>query len=201
MNSIKYKDVTATATLGGGCFWCIEAIFDEVKGVVSAVSGYAGGKKEAPTYNEVCGGNTGHSEVVQISFKTADISYEDLLRIFFIMHNPTSMNWKRGDESSQYSSVIFYHNEEQHQLAIKIIKELQPFFDKQIITAVSAYTKFFIAEERHQQYYKTDPTKSYCQSVINPKLNKLRVHFKKMLKKKTFSVIPVENVYQNLNSF
>lgn len=177
-----------TATLGGGCFWCIEAVLDEIKGVESIVSGYAGGEKEAPAYREVCTGNTGHAEVVQVAFDPAVLAYNDLLRIFLIMHNPTTMNRQGADMGTQYRSVIFYHDEEQRQAAEAIIKELQPHFGKAIVTEVSPHTKFFKAEAHHQQYYKSDLAKAYCQSVINPKLAKLRQHFRDLLKKETPAV-------------
>lgn len=178
-----------TATMGGGCFWCIEALFDSLNGVESVVSGYAGGEKNNPTYREVCNGNTGHAEVVQIRFDEAVLSYGDLVRIFLIMHNPTTMNRQGVDAGSKYRSVIFYHNEEQQKKANALIGELQPDFEKTIVTEVSPYTNFFKAEEHHQQYYKSDPEKAYCQSVINPKLAKLRHHLKELFKKEIPAVL------------
>lgn len=186
MNTLKNnEDTLGMATLGGGCFWCIEAVLDEIKGVESVVSGYAGGAKEAPTYREVCNGNTGHAEVVQVIFNPAVLSYVDLLRIFLIMHNPTTINRQGGDVGSQYRSIIFYHSEEQHYTAKEVIKELQPHFDKNIVTEIAPFTKFFKAEEHHQRYYKRDPEKAYCQSVINPKLSKLRQYYREITKNET----------------
>jgi peptide methionine sulfoxide reductase msrA/msrB len=172
-------------TMGGGCFWCIEAILDELEGVENVVSGYAGGEKDNPGYQQVCNGNTGHAEVVQVTFNPAIVSYADLVRIFLLMHNPTTLNRQGADVGTQYRSVIFYHSKEQEQTAKEIVKELQPDFDKPIVTEISPYTKFFKAEESHQEYYKSNPAKAYCQSVISPKLSKLRQYFNQNLKKKT----------------
>ncbi len=174
--------VLDTATMGGGCFWCIEAVLDGLMGVKKAVSGYAGGTTPNPTYREVCNGNTGYAEVVQVTYDPAVISYADLLRIFLSMHNPTKLNRQGADTGSQYRSVIFYHNSQQEKTAGEVLAELAPFFEKKMVTEVSPYTSFFKAEEHHQQYYKKDPLKAYCQSVINPKLNKMRAHFNQMLK-------------------
>lgn len=178
-----------TATFGGGCFWCIEALFDGLNSVESVVSGYAGGEKNDPTYREVCNGTTGHAEVVQIRFDGAVLPYADLVRIFLTMHNPTTMNRQGADWGSQYRSVIFFHSEEQQQTVNEVIVELQPYFEKRIVTEVSPYTNFFKAEEHHQSYYKKDPEKAYCQSVINPKLAKLRQHFNELLKKEGPAVV------------
>jgi methionine-S-sulfoxide reductase len=155
---------------------------DQINGVESVVSGYAGGKKSNPTYSEVCNGNTGHAEVVQVKFDPSVLSYADLLRIFLSTHNPTTKNRQGADVGSQYRSVIFYEGAEQQQTANNVIKELQPYFDKPVVTEVSPLTQFFRAEEGHQQYYASNPEKAYCQSVINPKLGKLREHFKEHLK-------------------
>jgi peptide-methionine (S)-S-oxide reductase len=179
----KNSNSLETTTLGGGCFWCIEAIMDSLNGVERVVSGYAGGERPNPTYREVCNGTTGHAEVVQLLFNPALLSYGDLLRIFLSTHNPTTLNRQGADSRSQYRSVVFYHNEEQLQIANKVIAELQPYFEKPIVTEVLPYTQFFKAEEHHQSYYKNDPGKAYCQSVINPKLAKLRHHFDELLKK------------------
>lgn len=173
-----------TATMGGGCFWCIEAVLDELEGVEKVVSGYAGGEAENPTYQQVCSGNTGHAEVVQVTFAPAVISYSDLLRVFMIMHNPTALNRQGADVGTQYRSVIFYHNEEQKETAEGVIRELQAYFDKPIVTELSPLQAFYKAEDYHQQYYKKDPKKGYCQSVINPKLSKMREYFKEHVKTK-----------------
>ncbi|MCW3074097.1 MAG: protein-methionine-S-oxide reductase [Flaviaesturariibacter sp.] len=172
-----------TATMGGGCFWCIEAILDEFKGVKSVTSGYAGGEKDNPTYQQVCGGHTGHAEVVQVEFDPTQISYSDLVKLFLIMHNPTTLNRQGADVGTQYRSVIFYHSDAQQEQAEAVIKELQPYFDKPIVTELSPLPAFFPAEAHHQDYYKSDPSKAYCQSVISPKLAKLRENFKDYLKK------------------
>ena len=174
--------------MGGGCFWCVEAVLDELKGVEQVTSGYAGGNKESPTYREVCNGSTGHAEVVQVRFDPTVLSYGDILRIFLLMHNPTTINRQGADIGSQYRSVILYHTEAQHQTAMEVIKELQPSFDKAIVTELAPFTTFYKAEEHHQAYYKKDPSKAYCNSVINPKLAKLRQHFADIVKKKTPAV-------------
>ncbi|HVK96322.1 MAG TPA: bifunctional methionine sulfoxide reductase B/A protein [Flavisolibacter sp.] len=171
------------ATMGGGCFWCIEAILDELEGVESVTSGYAGGTKENPTYQQVCTGTTGHAEVVQVSFNPKVISYADLIRVFLMMHNPTTLNRQGADFGTQYRSIILYHNAEQEKIAKAVIKEFQPHFEKPIVTEVVPLDVFYKAEEHHQQYYKKDPFKGYCQSVINPKLSKMREYFKDHLKK------------------
>ena len=147
------------------------------------MSGYAGGVKEAPTYQEVCAGNTGHAEVVQVSFNPNVISYADLLRVFMVMHNPTTLNRQGADVGTQYRSVIFYHNPQQEETARQVVAELQQYFDKTIVTQIAPYTSFYKAEEHHQEYYKKDPGKAYCQSVITPKLNKMREYFREHLKK------------------
>ena len=161
---------------------------DQISGVQTVVSGYAGGEKNNPTYREVCNGNTGHAEVVQIKFDSSVISFADLLRIFLSTHNPTTKNRQGADVGSQYRSVIFYESAEQQQTANDVIKELQPYFDKPIVTEVSPLPQFFKAEESHQQYYANNPGNAYCQSVINPKLSKLRSHFTENLKKGKTSV-------------
>ena len=172
------------ATLGGGCFWCIEAVYDELRGVDYAASGYAGGAKENPTYREVCYGNTGHAEVVQIAFDPKELSYEDLLRVFFHVHDPTTLNKQGNDVGTQYRSVIFYHNEEQKKSAEKIMKEItdEKIWDNKIVTEVSPLTKFYKAEDYHQEYFKMNGHAPYCQFVISPKLTKFRKNFKDRLK-------------------
>lgn len=184
-----HKEATLkTATLGGGCFWCVEAIFDELAGVRQVVSGYAGGKAEAPTYRQVCNGGTGHAEVVQIDFDPQTISYADLLRVFLAMHNPTSLNRQGADKGTQYRSIILYHNKEQQATAQQVIAELQPHFDKPVVMEVIPFVKFYRAEENHQRYYSRDPARLYCQAVIDPKLQKLRKSFENLVKRKTADV-------------
>ncbi len=172
------------ATLGGGCFWCTEAVFNDLRGVDYAASGYAGGAKDNPTYREVCYGNTGHAEVIQIAFDPALLSYEDLLRVFFHIHDPTTLNKQGNDVGTQYRSVIFYHNDAQKNAAEKIIKEIsdEKLWDNKIVTEVSPLTKFFIAEDYHQEYFKLNGHAPYCQFVISPKLAKFRKNFKDKLK-------------------
>lgn len=164
-----------TLTVGGGCFWCVEAIFNEVKGVQEVVSGYSGGTVTGtPTYREVSSGRTGHAEVVQVTFDASVISYEELLVIFMTTHNPTTPNQQGADYGSQYRSVIYYHNKEQEDIAKEVIKQLEPYFDKPIVTEVNEAQKFHRAEDYHQNYYENNKEAGYCAAVINPKLAKLR---------------------------
>jgi peptide methionine sulfoxide reductase msrA/msrB len=179
------EDLSETATLGSGCFWCTEAVIDELEGVTKVTSGYAGGKTKDPTYPQISSGNTGHAEVVQVKFNPQVISYADLLRVFFATHNPTSLNRQGADTGSQYRSIILFHNDAQQQTAGKIIREMQSSFDKPIVTQVLPFTTFYKAEESHQEYYRSNPENAYCQVIINPKLQKLRVQFANVLKKRS----------------
>ena len=163
------------ATVGGGCFWCTEAIFQEVKGVEKVVSGYAGGNAPGrPTYREVCSGLTGHAEVIQITFDANVISYADILVIFMTTHDPTTLNRQGADVGTQYRSVIFYHNEEQKEIAKTVLAELAPYFDSKIVTEISEIPIFYEAEDYHQNYFRNNTSQGYCSYVITPKLNKLR---------------------------
>ncbi|MCB0398190.1 MAG: peptide-methionine (S)-S-oxide reductase MsrA [Winogradskyella sp.] len=163
------------ATVGGGCFWCTEAVFQEVKGVENVVSGYSGGKVPGrPTYREVCSGLTGHAEVVQIIYDANVISYQDILVIFMTTHDPTTLNRQGADRGTQYRSVIFYHNEDQKNIAELVLNELSSYYDKPIVTEVSAAETFYEAEQEHQDFYKNNPDYGYCTFVIDPKLSKLR---------------------------
>ncbi|EIJ38209.1 MULTISPECIES: peptide-methionine (S)-S-oxide reductase MsrA [Galbibacter] len=172
------------ATIGGGCFWCIEAVFQEVAGVEKVVSGYTGGNAPGkPTYREVCSGLTGHAEVIQISFDPQVISYDDLLVIFMTSHDPTTMNRQGADVGSQYRSVIYYHNEEQKKIAEEVVKQIAPYYEDEIVTEISPIGAFFEAEEYHQDYYKNNQTQGYCSAVITPKLTKLRKMHADKLKK------------------
>lgn len=163
------------ATVGGGCFWCTEAVFQEVKGVENVVSGYSGGKVPGrPTYREICSGLTGHAEVVQITFDANVISYQDILIIFMTTHDPTTLNRQGADRGTQYRSVIFYHNEDQKNIAELVLNELSSYYDKPIVTEVSAAETFYEAEQEHQDFYKNNPDYGYCTFVIDPKLSKLR---------------------------
>ena len=182
--ALNNHELIETATLGGGCFWCTEALLDELEGVTKVTSGYAGGIKENPSYKQISGGNTGHAEVVQVHFDPQKISYADILRIFLATHDPTTMNRQGADFGSQYRSIILYHNEAQQQIVKEIIGEMQSAFDKPIVTEVVPFKKFFKAEQSHQDYYRDNPEKAYCQIVINPKLQKLRANFGNALKKK-----------------
>jgi len=175
---------TETAIFAGGCFWCTEAFFTDLKGVEKVVSGYIGGKTENPTYKEVCEGYSGHAEAIQITFDPEQITYEDLLEIHFSTHDPTTLNRQGADVGTQYRSEIFYMNESQKVAAENFIKLLtdQNIFEKKIVTKISAATKFYPAEDYHQDYYALNPNQPYCQAVIAPKLSKLRKNYKSKLK-------------------
>lgn len=163
------------ATVGGGCFWCTEAVFQEVKGVEKVVSGYAGGTAPGrPTYREICSGLTGHAEVIQITFDANVISYADLLVIFMTTHDPTTLNRQGADVGTQYRSVIFYHNKEQKEISETVVTELAPYFDSKIVTEISEIPIFYEAEDYHQNYYRNNKSQGYCSYVITPKLTKLR---------------------------
>ena len=172
-----------TATFGGGCFWCVEAVFQSLRGVEKVVSGYSGGQLKNPTYREVCSGLTGHAEVIQISFDANEISFDDLVRVFLTSHDPTTPNRQGADWGSQYRSIILYHTEEQQKVAKNVIAELNPSFDNPIVTEVVPFEKFYEAEEDHQNYYSDNPNKPYCAVVISPKLKKLRDMHADKLKK------------------
>ncbi|WP_036156806.1 peptide-methionine (S)-S-oxide reductase MsrA [Maribacter forsetii] len=171
------------ATVGGGCFWCTEAVFQEVKGIHKVVSGYTGGKAPGrPTYREICSGLTGHAEVIQVTFDPSIIFYEDILIIFMTTHDPTSLNRQGADTGTQYRSVIYFHNDEQEQKAKVVLNEMQAVYEKPIVTELSPLGIFYDAEEYHQDYYKNNSEQGYCQVVINPKLAKLRqLHADKLL--------------------
>jgi peptide-methionine (S)-S-oxide reductase len=172
------------ATLAGGCFWCIEAVFKEVKGVQRVISGYTGGKKENPTYEQVCNDNTGHAEAVDITFFPDVISYREILEIFFTIHDPTTMNRQGNDAGTQYRSAIFYHNEGQKTIAGQVIKEINDahIWDAPVITELKPYRKFFSAEEYHRDYFERNPMQSYCQVIIAPKVAKFRKKWESKLK-------------------
>ncbi|MEZ4795524.1 MAG: peptide-methionine (S)-S-oxide reductase MsrA [Flavobacteriaceae bacterium] len=170
-------------TVGGGCFWCIEAIFQQIKGVEKVVSGYTGGDCPGnPTYREVCSGRTGHAEVVQVSFDASVISYEELLLIFMTSHDPTTLNQQGADVGTQYRSVIYYHNNEQKEIIDEVIKQLNSYFDNKIVTEVSPAATFYAAEDYHQNYYNQNSSEWYCSFVITTKLNKLRKMYADKLK-------------------
>ena len=173
------------ATLAGGCFWCLEAVYDEIKGVHGVESGYAGGTMPNPSYREVCNGDTGHAEVVQVHFDPKVVSYRDLLNVFFAIHDPTSLNRQGADVGTQYRSAIFYHDDEQKSIAEGLIKDLnaQKIWDKPIVTQVEKLDKFYLAEDYHQEYFANNPYQPYCMAVVAPKVSKFRKHFLEMLKK------------------
>ncbi len=170
------------ATLGCGCFWCIEAVINELKGVEKVISGYTGGTVPGrPTYREVCSGLTGHAEVIQISFDPSILSFEDLLIVFMTSHDPTTLNRQGADAGTQYRSVIYYHNEAQKEIAEIVFKEMAPYFQDPIVTELSPIAEFFEAENDHQGYYANNSSQGYCRVVIEPKLAKLRsMHSEKL---------------------
>jgi len=163
------------ATIGGGCFWCTEAVFQEVKGVEKVVSGYSGGSAPGhPTYREICSGLTGHAEVIQITFDADVISYEDILVIFMTTHDPTTLNQQGADRGTQYRSVIYYHDKVQKEIAEVVSKEIAPYYENPVVTEISPLDVFFEAEKEHQDYYRNNQEQGYCSFVITPKLTKLR---------------------------
>jgi len=170
-------------TVGGGCFWCTEAVFQEVRGVKEVVSGYTGGNVPGrPTYREICSGLTGHAEVVQVTYDANLVSYEDLLLIFMTTHDPTTLNRQGADVGTQYRSVIYYHDQEQQKIANAVINAVGEYYENPIVTEISALGNFFEAEREHQDYYKNNKRQGYCTFVIEPKLNKLRkMHAEKLI--------------------
>lgn len=173
-----------TATLGGGCFWCVEAVYQDVKGVERVVSGYAGGHVENPTYQQVCTGRTGHAEVAQITFDPDVISYEEILYIFWRVHDPTTLNRQGNDVGPQYRSAIFYHNEEQKAIAERSLAETEAakVWPNPIVTEIAPLDTFYEAEDYHQNYYRNNPYQPYCMYVIDPKVRKFRKSFQERLK-------------------
>ena len=178
------SDKLETATLGGGCFWCVEAIFQDLKGVHRVVSGYAGGVVENPTYQQVCTGNTGHAEVTQITYDPEVISYEDLLYVFWRTHDPTTLNRQGADVGTQYRSIILYHNEAQKAIAEKSKRETDALelWPNSIVTEIAPLEAFYPAEDYHQEYYRQNRFQPYCLAVIDPKLRKFRKEFKEQLR-------------------
>ncbi len=172
-----------TATLAGGCFWCLEAVYDELKGVTDVVSGYAGGQVQNPTYQAVCNGTTGHAEVVQIQFDPAVISYGDLLDVFFTVHDPTTLNRQGNDVGTQYRSAIYYHSPEQKAIAEQKIAQVSHLWSNPIVTEVAPIDTFYAAEDYHQEYFKRNPYQGYCMAVVAPKVAKFRKHYFEKLKK------------------
>lgn len=175
---------TDTITLGAGCFWCVEAIFDQLQGVQSVESGYSGGNIVNPSYKEVCTGRTGHAEVIQVTYDPEVVSIDEILEVFFQTHDPTTLNRQGADVGTQYRSAIFYHNEDQKTKAEEIIAELNKagVWNNPIVTEVSPYKNFFVAEDYHQEYFENNPDQPYCRAVIQPKVEKFQKVFKDRLK-------------------
>ena len=173
-----------TATLGGGCFWCVEAVFEQLKGVHSVVSGYSGGATENPTYRDVCSGSTGHAEAVQIDFDPTVVPYRDIFEVFFATHDPTTLNRQGADVGTQYRSVIFYHSPQQKAVAEEVIADLnqQGIWSRPIVTEIAPAAPFYRAEDYHLGYYRENPSQPYCQAVIEPKVVKFRQKFADKLK-------------------
>lgn len=172
------------ATLGGGCFWCTEAVFDDLKGVESVESGYSGGAIENPTYAQVCSGTTGHAEVIQVTFDPQAVSFKQILEIFFTVHDPTTLNRQGADVGTQYRSVIFYHDEEQRRVAAEVIRELdaQRVWNAPIVTELAPFDRFYVAEDYHQEYFRLNGSQPYCRMVVAPKVTKFREHYREQLK-------------------
>ena len=178
------SQIKEIATLGGGCFWCTEAVFLELRGVEKVEPGYAGGTVGNPTYEQICSGRTGHAEVVQVTFNPNVISYGELLKIFFTVHDPTTLNRQGADVGTQYRSVIFYHNDEQKSVARQIVNEVTAakLWNAPIVTQIEPFKAFYKAEDYHLEYFKNNPRQPYCQIVIAPKVRKLREHYMEKLK-------------------
>jgi peptide-methionine (S)-S-oxide reductase len=176
--------MTEQATLAGGCFWCLEAVYDQLRGVQNVQSGYAGGRRPNPTYEQVCTGTTGHAEVVQITYDPQQISYGDLLDVFFTIHDPTTLNRQGGDVGTQYRSAIYYHSDEQKRIAEEKISDLaeQKIWDDPIVTEIAPLKEFYPAEDYHRDYFERNPNQSYCSVVIAPKVAKARKKFMERLK-------------------
>ena len=172
---------TEIATLGGGCFWCVEAFFQDLKGVLKVESGYSGGKNDHPSYEAVCSGTTGHAEVIQVTFDPAVISFQSILEVFFTVHDPTTLNRQGNDSGTQYRSVIYNHSPEQQAVAEQAKLAAQAIWDDPIVTEIAPFNKFFVAEAYHQNYYKTNPYQPYCSIVIAPKVRKFRKMYQEKL--------------------
>ncbi len=173
-----------TATLAAGCFWCVEAVFDELRGVTDVVSGYSGGHTDKPTYRQVCSETTGHAEVVQIKFDADEISFADILRVFFTVHDPTQLNRQGNDVGESYRSAIFTHDDAQKQVADEVIKEVadEGLYAGEIVTEVTPFTNFYSAEDYHQEYFANNPYQGYCMAIVAPKVRKFRQKYTDRLK-------------------
>jgi peptide-methionine (S)-S-oxide reductase len=167
------------ATLAGGCFWCLEAVYDELRGVLDVTSGYAGGRVANPSYQQVCGGDTGHAEVVRIAFDPSKVSYREILEVFFTIHDPTTLNRQGADVGTQYRSAIYYHSEEQRRVAEEVMAEITAsgIWKNPIVTELTSAPEFYPAEEYHQEYFARNPNQGYCQVVVAPKVAKFRSKF------------------------
>jgi peptide-methionine (S)-S-oxide reductase len=183
---IDMSNNTEVATLGGGCFWCLEAVYDELEGVVDVVSGYTGGHAARPTYEQVCAGTTGHAEVVRVEFDPGVISFREILEVFFTIHDPTTLNRQGADAGTQYRSAIYYHTPEQKRAAEQVIAEFteQAVWDDPIVTEVAEAPEFHPAEAYHQEYYRRNPNQGYCQFVVAPKVAKFRQKFRHRMKQR-----------------
>ncbi|HYY57502.1 MAG TPA: peptide-methionine (S)-S-oxide reductase MsrA [Pyrinomonadaceae bacterium] len=173
------------ATLGGGCFWCTEAVFDDLNGVEAVESGYSGGATPNPTYAQVCTGRTGHAEVIQVTFDPRVVSFKEILEVFFTVHDPTTLNRQGADVGTQYRSVIFYHDEEQRRTAEQVIRELEAehIWDAPVVTQLAPFETFYKAEDYHQEYFRLNGEQPYCRVVVAPKVAKFRQHYREKLKK------------------
>ena len=182
---IEPSPVKEIATLAGGCFWCLEAVFDGMKGVESVESGYMGGQTPNPTYEQVCGGRTGHAEVVRIAFDPKQVSFKELLEVFFVIHDPTTLNQQGNDVGTQYRSAIFYHTPQQKADAQEVISRLSAakLWKKEIVTELTPAGTYYVAERYHQEYFERNPDQPYCQFVVAPKVAKFRKQFLEKLKK------------------
>lgn len=172
------------ATLGGGCFWCVEAVYNELNGVERVESGYAGGQVENPTYKDVCEGTTGHAEVVQLTFDPRVVSFKEILEVFFTVHDPTTLNRQGADVGTQYRSVIFYHDDAQRAVAEELIAEINAakIWNAPVVTEVTPFEKFYVAEDYHQEYFSRNAGQAYCRFVVAPKVGKFREHYREKLK-------------------
>lgn len=182
-NSNKTAMDLERATLGGGCFWCLEAVYQQIQGVHSVISGYAGGARPNPSYEAVCTGATGHAEIVDILFDPQVVSFRDLLEIFFVIHDPTTLNYQGNDHGTQYRSVIFTHSAEQNEIAHEVVKELEDakIYSASVVTQIEAAPIIYPAEEYHQNYFQQHPNQGYCMAVVAPKLAKFRAKFKALI--------------------
>ena len=182
-NINKNEPLLERATLGGGCFWCLEAVYQQITGVKSVVSGYAGGTRPNPTYEAVCAGVSGHAEIVDILFDPQVVSFRDLLEIFFVIHDPTTLNYQGNDHGTQYRSVIFTHSDEQTKIAHEVVRELEDsrIYGKPIVTEITPAPVIYPAEDYHQNFFRRNPHQGYCMAVVSPKLAKFRAKFKSLI--------------------